>query len=141
MTTWKPDPQTYDQALHEIGCLEQQVADLQEQLVEAHQKIAALTEAPNAHATVAEMIYPSELTKKAQYELHVFERVGAETGAQLLAEVLAWRERFPEYEHRPQDECVALKLGHNAELSGPRPLATEGSRSNDVLAGTNSGKD
>ena len=45
MTTWKPDPQTYDQALHEIGCLEQQVADLQEQLAEAHQKIAALTEA------------------------------------------------------------------------------------------------
>lgn len=45
MTTWKPDPQTYDQALHEIGCLEQQVADLQEQLAEAHQKIAALTDA------------------------------------------------------------------------------------------------
>lgn len=45
MTTWKPYPQTYDQALHEIGCLEQQVADLQEQLAEAHQKIAALTEA------------------------------------------------------------------------------------------------
>ena len=45
MTNWKPDPQTYDQALHEIGCLEAQVADLQEQLAEAHQKIAALTEA------------------------------------------------------------------------------------------------
>ena len=28
----------------------------------------------------------------------------------LAAEVLAWRARFPEYEHRPQDECVALKL-------------------------------
>lgn len=26
------------------------------------------------------------------------------------AEVLAWRERFPSYEYRPQDECVALKL-------------------------------
>lgn len=45
MTTWKPDPQTYDQALHEIGCLEAQVADLQEQLAEAHRKIVALTEA------------------------------------------------------------------------------------------------
>lgn len=43
MTTWKPDPQTYDQALHEIGCLEQQIADLQEQLAEAHQRIAELT--------------------------------------------------------------------------------------------------
>lgn len=40
MITWKPDPQTYDQALHEIGCLEQQVADLQEQLAEAHEYIA-----------------------------------------------------------------------------------------------------
>jgi hypothetical protein len=43
MTTWKPDPQTYDQALHEIGCLEQQVAGLQEQLAEARRQIAALT--------------------------------------------------------------------------------------------------
>lgn len=25
-------------------------------------------------------------------------------------EVMAWRSRFPEYEYRPQDECVALKL-------------------------------
>lgn len=43
MTTWKPDPQTYDQALHEIGCLEAQVADLQERLADAHRQIAALT--------------------------------------------------------------------------------------------------
>lgn len=48
MTAWNPDPQTYDQALHEIGCLEQQVADLQEQLAEAHQQIAELTEAKAA---------------------------------------------------------------------------------------------
>lgn len=32
-------------------------------------------------------------------------------------------------------------LPANAELSGPRPLAAEGSRSNDVLAGTPGGKD
>ncbi len=51
MTNWKPDPQTYDQALHEIGCLEAQVADLQEQLAEAHQKIAALTEAISGSVT------------------------------------------------------------------------------------------
>lgn len=25
-------------------------------------------------------------------------------------EVAAWRARFPQYEYRPQDECVALKL-------------------------------
>lgn len=30
---------------------------------------------------------------------------------------------------------------HNAELSGPRPLAAEGSRSNDVLGAVRPGKD
>lgn len=57
MTTWKPDPQTYVQALHEIGCLEQQVADLQEQLAEAHKKIAALTE-----AQASDMPHNAEIT-------------------------------------------------------------------------------
>ena len=28
----------------------------------------------------------------------------------LQAEVKAWRERFPQYVYRPQDECVALKM-------------------------------
>ena len=51
MTTWKPDPQTYDQALHEIGCLEAHVADLQEQLAEAHRQIAALVEAKASDMT------------------------------------------------------------------------------------------
>lgn len=51
MTTWKPDPQTYGQALHEIGCLEAHVADLQEQLAEAHRQIAALTEAKATDVT------------------------------------------------------------------------------------------
>lgn len=30
--------------------------------------------------------------------------------ATLEAELAAWRSRFPQYEYRPQDECVALKL-------------------------------
>ena len=51
MITWKPDPQTYDQALHEIGCLEAQVAELQEQLTEAHRQIAALVEAKASDMT------------------------------------------------------------------------------------------
>lgn len=25
-------------------------------------------------------------------------------------EVMAWRSRFPQYEYRPQDDCIALKL-------------------------------
>lgn len=28
----------------------------------------------------------------------------------LIAEIRAWRERFPEYGYRPQDECVALSM-------------------------------
>lgn len=37
-----------------------------------------------------------------------------------VAEVLAWRERFPSYEYRPQDECVALKL------KAPQPAEPSG---------------
>lgn len=53
--------------------------------------------------------YPTEVVARAKYELHVFERVSANTGEQLLAEVQAWRKRFPQYIHRPQDEMVTLK--------------------------------
>lgn len=31
--------------------------------------------------------YPKEIVAKAKYEMHVFERVSAETGAELIAEV------------------------------------------------------
>ena len=59
---------------------------------------------------MADSTYPKELVAKAEFELHVFDQVSSDTGAELLAEVVAWRTRFPEYEYRPQDECVALKL-------------------------------
>jgi len=36
--------------------------------------------------------YPTELVAKAQYEMHVFERVSADTGAELIAEVIRLRE-------------------------------------------------
>lgn len=35
------------------------------------------------------------------------------------AEVDAWRERFPAYEYRPQDECVSLKLSTPAASAEP----------------------
>lgn len=54
--------------------------------------------------------YPTELVEKAKFEISIFERVSAETAEQLLAEVQAWRARFPQYAHRPQDETVALKF-------------------------------
>lgn len=34
----------------------------------------------------------------------------ADACARAEAEVLAWRERFPQYVYRPQDDIVALKL-------------------------------
>jgi hypothetical protein len=60
------------------------------------------------------MTYPKELIARAKYELDVFERVSQNTGIALLAEVIAWRSRFPEHEYRAQDECVAMKLTPNA---------------------------
>lgn len=38
--------------------------------------------------------------------------VSADSAAELEAEVMAWRERFPEHAYRKQDDCVALKLGN-----------------------------
>lgn len=61
--------------------------------------------------------YPKELIAKAKFELRVFDRVSRDTGAELLAEVEAWRARFPEYEHRAPDACVALR--EPAEKPGP----------------------
>jgi len=37
--------------------------------------------------------------------------VPLETARDLEREVNAWRARFPEHVYRPQDECVALRLG------------------------------
>jgi hypothetical protein len=64
--------------------------------------------------------YPTELVAKAHFELHVFERVAADTGRELLAEVIAWRARFPQYQHRPQDECIAL-TSDPASPAAPAP--------------------
>lgn len=53
--------------------------------------------------------YPTEVIACAEYEIRTFERPSADTSKSLLAEVKAWRERFPQYEYRAQDDCVALK--------------------------------
>lgn len=37
------------------------------------------------------MSYPTELVAKAKYEMHVFERVSADTAAELIAEVVMLR--------------------------------------------------
>lgn len=50
--------------------------------------------------------YPDELVARAEYEIAVFERPSVETSARLLAEVKAWRERFPQHTHCPQKGII-----------------------------------
>jgi hypothetical protein len=38
------------------------------------------------------MVYPTELVEKAKYEIEIFERVSADTGQELLDEVIRLRE-------------------------------------------------
>lgn len=52
--------------------------------------------------------YPVELVAKAEYELRVFERVSRDTGVELLAEVIAWRQRYPDLGIQP-DGSIAPK--------------------------------
>ena len=58
-----------------------------------------------------------------------------------------WRSMLLNHDHIRRNHSLEpthwmpLPKAPNAELSGPRPLAAEGSRSNDVLAGTPGGKD
>lgn len=62
---------------------------------------------------MADPTYPTELIARAHFELKTFERVSADTGEQLLIELQAWRDRFPEYRYRMQDDTVALR--HHAQ--------------------------
>lgn len=48
------------------------------------------------------------LKAKAVYEWFSF--AGEAISALGVNELAAWRARFPAYEYRPQDECVALRL-------------------------------
>ena len=52
---------------------------------------------------------PLEVVARAKHELRTAEHISASTSEQLLAEVMAWRARFPQYVHRPQDEVVTLR--------------------------------
>jgi hypothetical protein len=38
--------------------------------------------------------------------------VPVDVARELELEVLAWRERFPQYVYRPQDDCVALRVSN-----------------------------
>ena len=68
-------------------------------------------------ATKIKNVYPTELIAKAQYEMRIFERVGADTGEELIAEVLRLRaqvlgqqtqiDRFEEEEYNRQVQCSA----------------------------------
>lgn len=47
-------------------------------------------------ATPAKSVYPTELVEKAKFEMTIFERVSAETGNELIAEVLRLRAQVNE---------------------------------------------
>ena len=50
-----------------------------------------------------------------------------EPAAPQIAELEAWRARFPQYIYRPQDECVTLKLDESQPQAGEdTPEAIEG---------------
>lgn len=46
--------------------------------------------------TRAKNVYPTELIEKAKFEMTIFERVSAETGNELIAEVLRLRAQVDE---------------------------------------------
>lgn len=61
----------------------------------------------------------AEIARLSADALHAQERAdfmlaatrdAQEQGGKHVAEVLAWRERFPQYVYRPQDDCVSLRL-------------------------------
>lgn len=52
------------------------------------------------------MNYPTELIAKAKYELEVFDRVAADTGAELVAEVVRLREMLEETGNDCTHKCV-----------------------------------
>lgn len=45
--------------------------------------------------------YPEETVAKAEFELRIFECLAQDTGVELLAEVIAWRKRYPNLRLRP----------------------------------------
>lgn len=88
------------QAKHEADCAEAYKAEA------AHWK--------NNHATeVRRARVLKERTDMPLERVQAYEKWQAD-----LQEIAAWRARFPQYEYRPQDECVALRMPANAELSG-----------------------
>ena len=63
-------------------------------------------------ATQVKSIYPTELVEKAKFEMAIFERVSAETGNELIAEVLRLRAQVNEMLVRQYEErSSALDLG------------------------------
>lgn len=56
----------------------------------------------------------AEESRVGETELEYWKRIAdqrAEQWDRATQENLAWRARFPQYEYRPQDDCVALKQG------------------------------
>lgn len=59
--------------------------------------------------------WPTELVAKAKYELHVFDRVAAETGVELVAEV----ERLREIISRAKQESELIQYQGRSVIAVP----------------------
>lgn len=57
------------------------------------------------------MTYPTELVEKAKYEMKVFERVSADTGTELIAEVKRLRAEFANARKAERERCAAIVRG------------------------------
>lgn len=67
-------------------------------------------------AKTAKNVYPTEVLERAEYEMHIFERVGAETAEMLLEEIKRLRQELADALRRA-DEAAA-------DLEQRFPLAT-----------------
>ena len=66
------------------------------------------------------MSYPTELVAKAKYELQIFERVSADTGRELVAEVERLREIISMSGQEHTHECIKCHFSYT-----PKPNASE----------------
>lgn len=89
---WKPDPQTYDQALHEIGLLEQQIDSLREALEDkadaASKALRRAWQLGQTYWQQADSEYTSQ-HRKADETQAKFQALVDETRAAILADETA----------------------------------------------------
>jgi len=109
---------------------------MSEQTMNANELIALIdgcmapSTVAKARAAVAELVSENETNRRQAVENgKEICRMRSERDA-LRRRVEAWQARFPNYEYRPQDDCVALKMEPTtcAVLESILPIADEQAR-------------